>query len=807
MTQRRVACILVISLLVAGILFPFATQAADPVPPAVEQRSPNLSSLEGGVAGFLSRRGSALGSTQVGDQSAAQIIDNTAAYYNVESRILLALLETTSGLVSASTVPPAALEQPLGAGPQGFVTQLDWAAREIRAGFGPYDVAPTLTFRDNTRRTLDLNDQPSILAVKRFLARERTVAEWERLVAYYALVYDQLFRDEPTVAPPTPTASNGFLSEPWVRGTSVIHSSYFDHAYPMVDSGGDNNDTMVDYLGRGGLSYNSHDGHDFYFPDQPFGTPIVAAASGWAYARTTRGLGVFIQHTGAAAGYETVYWHMQALAPTFDTLIDSAQPRWVERGELLGWSGATGFTDGGPHLHFEVRHNGKQVDPYGWYGPGPDPCSQYAKCEASVWLWNDSVPWQAPDAPARPDTTPPRALLTLNPPADIRLLAQFDGTPLSTIGPTPGSEGIRFSSGKWEQAVRVGSGASLTYPASPTLNLERGTLALWVNVPAEWPASGTGRHYLMAASENPADPARIYSGTLALRHEQRDGNPIWNFWTVPISNGLANSLSVPDTLSPGWHHFAITWDAAAGQKALFIDGVLAAAATDVALPNDVGDNLQVGRWTIGAGESNVLLDDLVSYDYALSPAALQALATRTSALQGSAEQTPKRDLTLLTPALDDGGGVVKAQLGLNGVYAAPLPYYRAYRWTLPRSEGTYTVSVRLTDRMENTTTLTRSISVDYPPQASVSLENLTPLTATLVLSATDANLPLEMALSASASPLFKRWEPLVAKRSWYWLPMNPRRIYVWVRDANGTETGPFLVGPALWRTYLPQIDR
>jgi murein DD-endopeptidase MepM/ murein hydrolase activator NlpD len=807
MHQRRVVGFLIILLLAAGAVAPLAVRAARPQPPASEQPLRGLSSLDGGVAGFLSRRNSALATMRIGDQTAAQIIENTASYYNIEARIILALLETTSGVISAPTLPVTATERPFRAGPHGFAAQIDWAAREIRAGFGPYDVAPTVIFREGARRTLDLNDQPHALTVKRFLARERSLVEWEQLVSRYPGVYKQLFDNEPTVAPPTPVASRGFLSIPWVPGTRVIHSSYFDHTYPMVDSGGDGNDTMIDYLGRAGGSYNSHDGHDYYFPDQPFGTPIVAAAPGWAFARTTRGLGVLIQHTGVAAGYESVYWHLEDFAPSFDQFVDSATPRWVERGELLGWSGATGFTDGAPHLHFELRHNGNQVDPYGWYGPGTDPCVQYVKCEASIWLWDDSVPWTAPDAPTRADTTPPSGLLTLNPPGDIRLLAQFDGTPLSTIGPGASSEGVGFSSGKWDQAVRVGSGDSLTYPTSPTLNLERGTLALWVDVPATWPGSQTGRHYLVAASENPADPARVYSGTLALRHEQRDGDPVWTFWTVPISTGLAHELTVPDTLSAGWHHFAISWEVASGTKTLFIDGAPVATATNVALPTDVGEELQLSRWTTGGVTSNALIDDLVSYDHALDHAAVQDLASRSQALQGSAERTANRELTLLTPALDNGGGVVQAQLGLNGVYAAPLPYYRAYRWTLPSEEGTYTVSVRLTDRMGNVSTLERAISVDHPPQAELRVRNLSPLTATLALSATDANQPLEMALSSQANPQIKRWEPLKTERTWYWLPMNPRRVYVWFRDANGNERGPFVAGPDLWRAYLPRIDR
>jgi murein DD-endopeptidase MepM/ murein hydrolase activator NlpD len=806
MTQRRLAFIMICLLLLSAGFLPFVVHASR-TGPAQSAPTSGLTSLDGGVAGFLQRQGSGLAGFKVGDQPAAQVIESLTDYYNVESRIVLALLETTTGAISAPTLPVSVTERPFGAGEPGFSGQIEWAAREIRIGFGPYDQAPSIQFSDGSRQTLSLAEDPHALTVKRFLAQGRTRAEWNGLVARYPAVYAELFKDEPAVMPSSPPARQGFLSAPWVGGTNVIHSSYFDHTYPMVDSGGDDNAVMVNYLGRSGMSYNSHDGHDYYFPDQPFGTPIVAAAPGWAYPRTTRGLGVLIKHTGASEGYESVYWHLMDFPASLEDYIDAAEPKWVERGELLGWSGATGFTDGAPHLHFEIRHNGNQVDPYGWFGPGDDPCMAYVKCERSVWLWDSSVPWRAPDDTApRVDTTPPVGLLTINPPADVRLLAQFNDNALSTIGPSANSEGLSFAEGKWGAAVRVGVGDSLTYPASPTLELDHGAVAMWVNVPAQWPESRTGRHYLLAASANPADPQRIYSGTLALRHEARAGAPVWNFWTVPLSSGSAHDLTVPDTLSPGWHHFALSWERANGTKQLYIDGNLAAQENGVPLPTDVGENLELGRWTIAAGESNALFDDVVIYDHPLGARALRELAQASQAQAGSQLFTQNRDLTLLTPGFDDGG-IVQAQLGINGLYAAPLPYYTAYHWTLPNIEGTYTVSLRLTDRMGNTSTISRPISIDYAPAGLVKLHSLTPLGATLAISATDKDLPIEMAVSPYPRPSLKSWEPLVAERTWQWQPMGPRRVYVWFRDANGSESGPFLAGLDLWSAYVPRIEK
>ena len=41
----------------------------------------------------------------------------------------------------------------------------------------------------------------------------------------------------------------------------------------------------------------------------------------------------------------------------------------VQRGDLVGFEGSTGFSTG-PHLHFEIRHLGDYVDPIPFFLPG-----------------------------------------------------------------------------------------------------------------------------------------------------------------------------------------------------------------------------------------------------------------------------------------------------------------------------------------------------------------------------------------------------------------------------------------------------
>ena len=96
-----------------------------------------------------------------------------------------------------------------------------------------------------------------------------------------------------------------------------------------------------------------HKGVDFGVPT---GTPIYAAGdgvveqSGWAggYGRF-----VLIRHN---EHMETAYGHMSRIA------MHSSAGQHVHQGEVIGYVGMTGDATG-PHLHYEVRKDGSQVNP------------------------------------------------------------------------------------------------------------------------------------------------------------------------------------------------------------------------------------------------------------------------------------------------------------------------------------------------------------------------------------------------------------------------------------------------------------
>jgi len=88
----------------------------------------------------------------------------------------------------------------------------------------------------------------------------------------------------------------------------------------------------------------------------PLGSPVHATTDGvvgWAGARGGYGLLVGV---AGAAGVETRYAHLSRL--------NVASGQTVRRGQVLGWSGSTGLSTG-PHLHYEIRVNGRAVNPLG----------------------------------------------------------------------------------------------------------------------------------------------------------------------------------------------------------------------------------------------------------------------------------------------------------------------------------------------------------------------------------------------------------------------------------------------------------
>ena len=136
----------------------------------------------------------------------------------------------------------------------------------------------------------------------------------------------------------------------------------------------------------GFLTYEKHSGVDFRVTDAAWarqGIPVLAAAPG--RVRATRDgmpdISVVIAGketvTGREAGNTVVIEHENGWQTQYAHLrrgsVTVRQGDSVERGQAIGVVGLSGNTEF-PHLHFEVRHQRRPVDPFVGLEPGA-PCA------------------------------------------------------------------------------------------------------------------------------------------------------------------------------------------------------------------------------------------------------------------------------------------------------------------------------------------------------------------------------------------------------------------------------------------------
>ncbi len=99
-----------------------------------------------------------------------------------------------------------------------------------------------------------------------------------------------------------------------------------------------------------------HNGMDF---TAPTGTDVYATGDGVVVTvkslRRELGNHIIIDH---GFGYESVYAHLDGFSVR--------QGQKVKRGDIIGYVGSTGLSTA-PHLHYEVKVNGRNVDPALYY--------------------------------------------------------------------------------------------------------------------------------------------------------------------------------------------------------------------------------------------------------------------------------------------------------------------------------------------------------------------------------------------------------------------------------------------------------
>ncbi len=135
---------------------------------------------------------------------------------------------------------------------------------------------------------------------------------------------------------------------PLPRWTGLFHYPIEDTSVYVTSNFG----TRRTYNNSSEISF--HAGTDF---GGVAGKPIYAPAAGrvvLAEPLTVRGNAVLIDH---GLGLFSGYWHQSKIIVTVG--------QEVERGDLIGYVGSTGLSNGS-HLHWEMRVNGIPVDPLQW---------------------------------------------------------------------------------------------------------------------------------------------------------------------------------------------------------------------------------------------------------------------------------------------------------------------------------------------------------------------------------------------------------------------------------------------------------
>jgi len=332
---------------------------------------------------------------QVGDRrhSFAEALSGQTSYYSVNPKIILALIELQSRLISTASPSSDQVGWALGyqgenGNKRGLQAQVRWAVKQILYAKRDYPQYAPLTYADNSSAPPPPGWSLSEYALARALAPTTSPGRLPELLQRFLETYTHLFGDPRTPPEGWPAPSTPFLAWPIAHPAPV--TSFFDHGGPFLMRNPQAG--IVTYWGRTetdlAFAYNGHDGWDYAAapPDMALAAAdgeVVFAGNADDNCNTRA---VIVDHGN---GYRTLYWHLARV----DVQIGDR----VARGQPVGMIGSTGCATG-PHLHFGVQFLGRNTDPYGWCGAAPDPWARHPAGSVSSWLWVDrpspcAPPW------------------------------------------------------------------------------------------------------------------------------------------------------------------------------------------------------------------------------------------------------------------------------------------------------------------------------------------------------------------------------------------------------------------------------
>ncbi len=114
---------------------------------------------------------------------------------------------------------------------------------------------------------------------------------------------------------------------------------------------------LTSYFGRRNISVNGNTFHAGLDIAAKTGTPIAASRPGTVTKASWGGSYGYVVYLDHGDGSQSRYAHQSQL--------NVRVGQYVNQGDIIGYVGSTGASTG-PHLHFEIRFNGRSVDPLGY---------------------------------------------------------------------------------------------------------------------------------------------------------------------------------------------------------------------------------------------------------------------------------------------------------------------------------------------------------------------------------------------------------------------------------------------------------
>ena len=326
----------------------------------------SISAKDFNIAAFIAARDGALkdlvvhltqtrfdGSTQSGQYSSGEIIERVSLEYSVDPRILIAILEYTTGILTQHGLdeqtrlfplrPPGEFNQARRA---GLYNQLSWLADQLNQGYygWKYRGETILELADGSRLYFDPDLNAGTVAVQNALAQLPSLPDWRQASGEAGIyqTYRNLFGDPHSQAHEIVPANlqQPKLTLPFPRGDVWLFTGGFHGGW-----GNGSAWSAVDFAppqaaGQGGLCYTSS-------------YPVTAVARG-RIARLDEGVVILDldEDSDEATGWSILYLHVD-----HNDLLQPGQ--LVEAGNILGYASCLGGFTTATHLHIARRYNGE----------------------------------------------------------------------------------------------------------------------------------------------------------------------------------------------------------------------------------------------------------------------------------------------------------------------------------------------------------------------------------------------------------------------------------------------------------------